>query len=86
MGDAPRQAGSALAEEQCDATLQSLLCDDASHCFSSMDFAGPVVGKPRDRVSEKSDPIPVSDRGILTRCRITPELSRPAAGWQQRAA
>ena len=50
--------GSAFAEEQCDAPLQSLLCDDASHCFSSMDFSGPVVGKPRDRLSEKSDPNP----------------------------
>ena len=78
--------GRALAEEQCDAPLQSLLCDDASHCFSSMDFARWEVGKRRDVVSEKSDAMPVSDRGILARCRITPELSRSAAGWQQRAA
>ena len=67
--------GSTLAEEQCDAPLQSLLCDDASHCFSNMDFAAAEVGKSHDVVSEKSDPMPVSDRGILTRCRIT--LSRP---------
>ena len=70
----------AFAEEQCDAPLQSLLCDDASHCFSSMGFAGCEVGKRRDVVSEKPDTMPVSDRGILARCRITPELTGPAMG------
>ena len=80
---AANEAPKAPAEERCDAPLQSLLCDDASHRFSSRNFEAWGVGKPRDGLSENSDPTPVSDRQYLTRCRITPELSRAErGGWE----
>ncbi len=44
-----------LDEERCEAPLQSLLCDGASHRFCSRNCDVVAVGKSRDRLSEKPD-------------------------------